>query len=201
MTRPQTCSRCGEEVRYGVRGGIKGWLHRDPEVDHMPLFGGPLWTPELQARLEASLAEMAARGSSDKKKKQESEEPAEEKQKWDEVPEPCVTAQPVGPDDFPARSGIRQIYNLVEKTAGWEVVNFTLAIGPYVGARGEVLSISDSVKMVMRGPGVDSGVRVAVASWRDGAFDSAYTGILKGNTVHTQPANSNALKAWIKETP
>jgi hypothetical protein len=201
VTRPQTCSRCGEEVRYGRRDGILGWLHRDPAVDHMPLFGGPLWSPDLQVRLEASLAEMAARGSTDKKKKQESEEPAEEKQKWDEVPEPYVTAQPVRPEDFPPRSGIRQIYSLVEKTDGWEVVNFTLAIGPYVGARGEVLSISDSVKMVMRGPGVDSGTRVAVASWRDGEFDSAYTGILKGKVVWTEPANSTALKAWIKEIP
>jgi hypothetical protein len=201
MTRPQTCSRCGQEVRYGVRGGIKGWLHRDPDVDHMPLFGGPLWSPELQARLEASLAEMAARGKADKKKDSGPAEEEDQPDKWAEVPEPYVTAQPVGPGDFPPRSGIRQIYNLVEKTKGWEVANFTLAIGPYVGARGQVLSISDSVKMVMRGPGVDSGVRVAVASWRDGSFDSAYIGILKGNTVHTQPANSNALKAWIKEIP
>lgn len=198
MTRPQTCRRCGEEVRYGYRGGVRGWLHRT-DVDHAPLFGTG-WTPELQAKIDASLAEMAARGKADKKTEVVVEEQPEP-DVWAEVPEPYVTAQPVGPDDFPPRSGIRQIYNLAEKTDGWEVVNFTLAIGPYVGARGQVLSISDSVKMVMRGPEVDNGRRVAVASWRDGAFDFAYTGILKGGVVYTDAANSTALKAWIKETP
>lgn len=199
MTRPQTCSKCGQEVRYGQRGDVKGWLHRDPDADHMPLFGGPLWTPELQEKIEASLAEMASRGKADKKADAVEEPDAPDV--WAEVPEPYVTAQPVGPDDFPPRSGIRQIYNLAEKTDGWEVANFTLAIGPYVGARGQVLSISDSVKMVMRGPGVDNGRRVAVASWRDGAFDFAYTGILRGGVVYTDAANSATLKAWIKETP
>jgi hypothetical protein len=205
MTRPQTCSRCGQEVRYGRRDDVTGWLHRDPDADHMPLFGGPLWTPELQEKIESSLAEMAARGKSDKKK--DAPEPEDEPDVWAEVPEPYVTAKPVTPDDFTANSGIRQIYNLATgqnkkaKVTGWEVVSLTLAIGPYVGARGQVLSISDSVKMVLGGPEVDNGRRVAVASWRDGAFDFAYIGILKGRTVTTQPANSNALKAWIKEIP
>lgn len=197
--RSETCSRCGEEVRYGRRdGSMTGWLHRDPNVDHFPVFG-EAWTPELQARMDVAVAEMAARGKTDKKKADSEAEDDEAPDVWAEVPEPFVTAQPVGPDDFPPRSGIRQIYNLVDKTDGWEVAGFTLAIGPYVGARGQVLSISDSVKMVMGGPEVDSGRRVAVASWRDGAFDFAYTGILKGSTVTTQPANSATLKAWIKE--
>lgn len=198
MTTPQTCSRCGEEVRYGKREGITGWLHREG-VDHLPLFGA-LWTAEDQSRVEASLSEMAARGKVDKAKA-EAEAAEQEKETWDEVPEPFVTAQPVGPEDFPPRSGIRQIHRLATKTDGWEVANFTLAIGPYVGASGQVLSISDSVKMVLRGPEVDNGRRVAVASWRDGAFDFAYTGILRDGIVHTEPANSTALKAWIKETP
>lgn len=199
MTAPQTCSRCGEEVRYGKRDGITGWLHRE-DVDHLPLFGA-LWTAEDQARVEASLSEMASRGKADKRT--EVAEPVDDEAPdvWAEVPKPFVTAQPVGPEDFPPRSGIRQIHSLASKTDGWEVANFTLAIGPYVGARGQVLSISDSVKMVLRGPGVDNGRRVAVASWRDGAFDFAYTGILRDGIVYTEPANSTALKAWIKETP
>lgn len=196
----ETCSRCGEEVRYGVRDGVKGWLHRDPGVDHAAAFG-VLWTPELQVRLDAAQAEMASRGKADKKKADSEAEEDEAPDVWAEVPEPFVTAQPVGPEDFPPRSGIRQIHSLATKTAGWDVVGFTLAIGPYMGSRGQVLSISDSVKMVMRGPTVDSGVRVAVASWRDGAFDFAYTGILKDGVVTTEPTNSNGLKAWIKETP
>lgn len=210
--KTETCSKCGAEVRYGVRGGIRGWLHRDPDVDHLPLFG-KLWTPEDQVSLDAAVLEMAARGKSDKKKADSGAEEDQAPDAWTEVPEPFVTAQPVGPDDFPARSGIRQIHSLVTKTDGWEVASFTLAIGPYVGGRGQVLSISDSVKMVMGGPTiehgyadplegwVDSGRRVAVASWRDGAFDFAYTGILKDGVVTTEPANSMALKAWIKETP
>jgi len=180
-------------VRYGKRGDITGWLHRDPDVDHLPLFG-ELWTPEKQ---QAAMDAIATRLA--EKKGAKAADDDDEVEHWDEVPEPYVTAQPVGPEDFPPRSGIRQIHNLATKTPGWDVVDFTLAIGPYVGGRGQVLSISDSVKMVLGGPEVDSGRRVAVASWRDGAFDFAYTGILKGSTVYTEPANSNALKAWIKE--
>ena len=48
MTRPQTCSRCGEEVRYGQRGGVTGWLHRE-DKDHLPGFGR-LWTPQDSER-------------------------------------------------------------------------------------------------------------------------------------------------------
>lgn len=47
MPRPQTCSRCGEEVRYGTREGVTGWLHRG-EVDHLPIFG-QIFTPEMAA--------------------------------------------------------------------------------------------------------------------------------------------------------
>lgn len=205
MTRPLTCRKCNEEVRYGVRSGVTGWFHRESK-DHEPAFGS-YWTPEMQAKLDAGLADMKARGKADKKSDAPPVDDDDGPDEWAEVPEPYVTAQPVYVEDFTPQSGIRQIYNLAmglnkkSPVTWWEVAGLTLAIGPYVGARGQVLSISDSVKMVLRGPEVDNGRRVAVASWRDGSFDFAYTGILKDGIVTTEPANSNALKAWIKEPP
>lgn len=203
MTRPQTCAKCGQEVRYGKREGITGWLHRE-ETDHLPLFGGPLHTPERQAVIEASLAEMAARAKPDKKK--DAPEPEEEPEVWDEIPEPERRAYPITVADLPPRSGMLQIANLIlgknkDKVKDWELVNITRSKGPYVGARGQVLSISESTLIRARGPMVDNGRRVAVASWRDGEFDFAYTGILKDRVVTTQPANSMGLKAWIKDSP
>lgn len=204
VTRPLICRKCDEEVRYGRRADVTGWFHRE-DKDHEPAFGS-YWTPEMQAKLDAGLLALRERGKADKKKEAEPVDDEDGPDKWAEVPEPYVTAQPLTAADLAPRSGMLKIYNLAtgrnkDKVQGWEVVGLTLAIGPYVGARGQVLSISDSIKMVFRGPGVDNGRRVAVASWRDGAFDFAYTGILKGGTVYTQPANSNALKAWIKEPP
>lgn len=38
MTRPETCSRCGEEVRRGWRHGREAYWHR-LDVDHEPVFG------------------------------------------------------------------------------------------------------------------------------------------------------------------
>jgi len=209
MTRPQTCGRCGLEVRFGVRpsplrnpadDSKPYWMHRDPadDADHTVIFGEP-WTPELQEQIDAALAEMAARGKADDtKKRQEEEEEAEEPDVWDSVPAPEVPAHDVAITDFPPRSGIRQIYNLVGRTAGWEVRSLTASRGPFVGARGTVLSISDAVLMRMSGPVVDEGHQVAVAFWRDGDFKFAWLGHIRAGTVHTQPANSNGLKAFIK---
>lgn len=207
MSRPETCGRCGQEVRFGVRPSparppadrdASYWMHRDvaDDLDHEVAFG-KTWTPELQATLDASLAAMAARGSADTRKKQEQEDVAA-KDEWAEVPAPELYSRPADVNDFPPRSGIRTMFNLIGKAQGWEVRRFTIARGPYVGARGQVLSISDSVVMGMRGPTLDTGHQVAVASWRDGSFDFAYTGILRGNTVSTTPANAKALKAFIR---
>ena len=203
MTAPQTCARCGQEVRYGVRAGIKGWLHRE-DVDHLPLFG-QLWTAEDQARVEASLVEMAARGKADKAKA-EAEAAEQERETWDEVPEPEIRCTDIDPDSFPARAGIRQICNLIKRTESWELKRVTYARGPYVGARGQVLSISDHHKISALGPivpgdGLDAGQRFVVASWRDMKFDAGYTGLIRGQTVYPHPANSDAMKAWIKEPP
>jgi len=115
-------------------------------------------------------------------------------------PEPEVLATPVEPKDDRVPGGVRTITNLLAKTDGWELVNLTYARGPYVGAKGEVLSISDSIVLRARGPEVDGRLRYAVGSWRDGKFDSAYILTRKPGTerYESRPANASELKAWIK---
>lgn len=171
MAAVEVCSRCGQEVRWGWRHGREMYWHRE-DVDHQPVFGQRLAPPppeDLEEERDLT------------------------------IPPPEVSAHPVGPDDFPPRSGIRQIYNLIGKTPGWEVVRFTAARGPYVGSKGEVLSISDSVVLTARGPVLlDGSRRVAVASWRDGAFDFAHLGVAKNGRIEITPGNSAAMKDWIK---
>ena len=131
-----------------------------------------------------------------------------------------VWCHPVAPDDPLVPQGARLLAELVSGVTrvtpkgksskspkhppmapGWELRRLTHARGPYVGANGECLSISDTIVLGARQTGLDDGYRIAVASWRDGAFDFAWTGVVKGNVAHTDRANSNALKAWIKDTP
>lgn len=200
MSRPQTCSKCGEEVRYGVRGGVRGWLHRD-EKDHLALFG-TLWTPEDQARVEASLAEMASRGKADKKTETlPSDDDDDGSDVWDTIPEPEVRCTPVPIEDLRPRSGILQMVNLIVKTDGWDLKAITRARGPWVGARGQVLSISDHHKVSALGPKVDNGQRFVVACWRDMKFESGYVGLIREGKVYPETLNSNDIKKFIKEPP
>jgi len=226
---------CGQETRYGKRGGVLGYHHRE-DVDHAPIFG-QRFTEEMAARVEAQRDEPRFRLPSAAMKHcvtYQALTPLEEyttrrndilkdtdatrrKRRIAELdgvdvdyiappPEPEIACHPIEVSDLKPRSGILQMANLIlgknkDKVQGWELRRLTHSRGPYVGSSGEVLSISDSIVMGARGPEVDSGVRVAVASWRDGEFDFGYTGILKDGVVTTQPANSNALKAWIKDIP
>lgn len=110
-----------------------------------------------------------------------------------EVPQHNVTAE-----DFPPRSGIRQVINLVRKQ-GWDLRRLTQSRGPYIGAKGDVLSISEVTVLAAVGPArLDGGVPVAVGSWRDGSFDFAYIGeIVKGNLSPTK-VDATTMKNWIK---
>lgn len=204
------CAVCQEEVRWGARDGILGYLHRET-VDHVPIFGRR-WTAEDAARSDAELDRERTRTKDDGTEETYTARryslKGEAAKAYDasnmletEIPEPEVAQHDVAPDSFPPRSGIRQIINLIIKTDGWTLVNITASRGPYLGSSGEVLSISDAVVVRAHGPMVDNGQKMAVASWRDGAFDFAYTGILKDGVVTTTAANSMALKAWIKENP
>jgi hypothetical protein len=180
MPKPETCSRCGQEVRYGRRGDFTGWLHRE-EVDHVAVFGR-IMTPEMEekVRLHREAVESAV-------------DP-------DEGPLPPVEiyAHDVDPEDFAPRSGIRQIINLIPKQ-GWELLSVRHARGPYVGSKGQSLGISDSHVVKARGPArLDGGVPVAVASWRDSKFDFAYIGTIEKGHLEPRKVDSTSMKNWIK---
>lgn len=235
MSQPTICARCGEEVRYGYRDGVRGWLHRDA-ADHLPGFGR-LWTPEDSARQEAELDRLRVRPVGEEGEDVQKIDfyttrrvglKGEAAKAYDALHEPEAKAlppvevrcHPVEPGDPLVPSGARQIAELVSGVTrmtpagkssksrkhppmapGWELRRLTHARGPYVGSSGEALSVSDTIVLGARGPEVDGRRRIAVASWRDGAFDFAYTGIVAGAVATTTAANSNALKAWIKDTP
>jgi hypothetical protein len=168
------CQRCGEEVRFGWRHGLPGWWHRE-DVDHEADPVVPeARTYDLDEDGEPIIIVPP--------------------------PEPEVACHDVSIDDFPPRSGIRQICNLVKKTPGWELRRLTASRGAYLGAKGQVLSTSDSVVLGARGPArLDGSVPIAVASWRDGAFDFAHIGaITDSHQVPMTKVSSTDMKGWIK---
>lgn len=167
------CALCGEEVRFGWRHGRPGWWHRE-DVDHEADPVVPeARTYELDEDGQPVIIEP--------------------------LPTPEVECHPVEVDSFPPRSGIRQICSLVIKQ-GWELRRLTHSRGGYLGAKGQVLSVSDSVVLGARGPArIDGGVPIAVASWRDGSFDFAHVGLITGGSrVPMTKVNSSTLKGWIK---
>jgi hypothetical protein len=123
------------------------------------------------------------------------------------IPEPEVIADPVippieiachavEPKDEIVPGGVRTITNLLAKR-GWELRRLTHARGPYIGAKGEALSISDTIVLGAVGPrSLDGKVLRAVASWRDGKFDFAYA--LGGDSM--TKVNATELRNFIKGT-
>lgn len=176
------CSRCGEEIRFGVRDAQRGWHHRE-SVDHFPRHGhSQPWVP--------AVVDAAPAGDP----KDDEEAPV------GEIPPVEVWCHPIEPDAFEPRSGIKQVINLVEKTAGWERYRLTHARGPYTGAKGQCLSVSDTVVLGARNVLLDGSVRVAVASWRDGKFDFAFVGLIQGGRLTPHKVDATTLKNWIKGT-
>lgn len=193
--RVSVCSRCGGETRFGLRDGAEAWWHRGT-VDHCPCHGHNV---------------LPVRGTSTPK--MEDEEVVEGMQ----AAQVEVRAHDVDPGEFPGTSGIRQLVNLVTGEArvapsgkpsrskghppaapGWELVNLQHARGPYRGARGEVLSVSDSHVLRARARRVDGTVDVAVASYRDLKFDFAYVGTIRDGSLAVRQVGSDDLKKWIK---
>lgn len=202
----ETCSTCGQEIRFGVRNPTPQWpgprwLHRDPadDADHIPTHGTLIGT-EGWAAIEANKNAMVAERKGKKDSKAADEEEDNEPVIVD-LPEPEIRATPIPVTDLPPRSGIRQVANLIEKTDGWTLRTLTRSRGPYVGARGQVLSISDMILIRASGEEVD-GVRgnrrFVVASWRDGKFDFAYVGTIAHGVAIPRAANATELKAWIR---
>lgn len=207
------CGRCGEEIRHGVREGITDWWHREA-VDHHAILGRAATTEDL-AELERQYTQVVRTyedGSTyttaehdiardkdvDRRRRRQAELRGEPLQTEVFVPPVETACHPVDVDSFAPRSGIRQVVNLVARS-GWELRRLTHARGPYIGAGGEVLSISDSVVLGATGPDrLDGTTPVAVASWRDGKFDFAYTGIIKDGRLSTTKADATTMKGWIK---
>jgi hypothetical protein len=181
------CSRCGEEVRFGFRDGVKGWHHRE-SVDHIARHGHSV--PYIAADAPVVIEEAPLRDGDD----DEPVDPALQ----DAVVE--VWSHPVDPDSFAPRSGIKQVINLIEKTDGWERRRLTHARGPYKGAKGQVLSISDTIVLGARCDLLDGSARIAVASWRDGKFDFAFIGIIKDGRLAPDKVDATTMKNWIKGT-
>ena len=209
---PVQCSVCGQEVRSGHRDGEHGWWHRGP-VDHMTILGhratyadlealrheyedvvrhGPEGEPYRTAEVDIAKAKDVARRRARLAAIYGAEEEAP-------LPEPEVPLHDVEVYDLPPRSGMRQVANLVLKTDGWDLVSLASSTGPYLGSDGSVLSISERLVLKARGPKLDSGTAIAVASWRDGKFDTAYAGRLVGDRVQVDSVNATDLKSWIKE--
>lgn len=216
------CSTCGEEVRYGVRGNSPPrWLHRE-EKDHKPTFGR-LFTEADKAEVERQIhltryledgtpyttAEFDRKRMSKKKRDALDAEEADPEEEGHDELEPIEVHRtdmphkgvlsvetPTGPREVPVPGGVRTIINLAEKI-GWEVTRLTYARGPYLGASGKSLGVSDSVVLHVRGVTLDGRQLHGVGSWRDGKSDTAYQ--IENKTITKTGAND--LKAWMKENP
>lgn len=111
-----------------------------------------------------------------------------------ELPEPEVGATPVDHKDERVPGGVRTVTNLLAKQ-DWSLRKLTYARGPRVGAKGGVLSISDTILL----KAVD-GSKFCVALWVDGKFDFGYVGEVKEGLIVPHPVNATELKNWIKGT-
>lgn len=203
MPAPLTCAFCGEEVRWGWRHGRLAWLHRE-DVDHDVKFGNYLkpgeWD-EITARLAEGLKFRTKRTNDGQEEAREETSHELEPIEVRSVPMPHKGRMFVGCSDGSVAvatvpGGTRTLLNLAAKQ-GWEVLRLTYSRGPYLGALGGSLGVSDSVLCILGGPVVDGGRLWAVASWRDGEADWAMQ-ITKG---HSTLVGMKALTTWIKEAP
>lgn len=145
MPKPETCARCGQEVRFGVRDGVETWWHRE-HVDHNPIFGNATVPPKP---------------------------PVEEAPPDNTIiPPPEVTSTPIDLGDPRLPNGAKDRIKQARKE-GW-TATATYSRGPRTHSlHGTVLGISDYVQVKFR-PLVDRDCPAAVASWQDGKFQFAY---------------------------
>jgi hypothetical protein len=207
------CGRCGEEVRKGWRDGVEAWWHRD-HVDHVAVLGRP-FTAADKAEVERQLDLPRVRTNKDGEEEHYTarelqvkamnkaardrllEEGLDEEEiaaiQQVEIPEPEVRKTPIERADERCPQGARNLMNAASK-AEWEVRRLTYSRGPWLGAKGNVLSISD---MVVCGV-VDSDRRYGVASWRDGKVVSAWYGEREGDRVPMALTTITDLKKRMK---
>lgn len=215
MATSETCSVCGQEVRYGYWQDRKAYFHREP-ADHEPIFGRR-FTAEEQAEVERQMdlprtrvvtrtikgekvqveETYTARQAMTAKAKREAEETPDEDAEPEgimtEVPEPEVRKTAIERDDERCPQGARNLLNAAAR-AGWEVRRLTYARGPWIGAKGQVLSISDTVVCGV----VDGDQRYAVASWRDGKVASAWYGERQDAQVNMNLTTITEIKNTMK---
>jgi hypothetical protein len=115
---------------------------------------------------------------------------------------PCPTKgvltveTPSGPRPVAVPGGARTVI-LAAEQAGWEILKFTYARGPYLGAKGGSLGVADTHRLLLRGPSVDGEPRLAVAWWRNAKSDAVWR--IENNTM--TPIGAKALISWMKESP
>jgi hypothetical protein len=205
------CAVCGEEVRWGWRPGPTsptppaGFMMHREEKDHQPILGQRL-TAEMVADIERQLDEPRldadgnvyttraydqARWDKKRPKHEEDEEVVEVV-----LPEPEVWSTPIVKGDPRMPGGAATILNLMAKNAWSGTVSYSR--GPRTHKTyGTLLSVADYAVLRAR---VDEGDRRAVAFWVDGKFDHSWTATadLEARKYHTNRADFNALKSWIR---
>lgn len=181
MAASETCSVCGEGVRWGWRNGREAYWHR-LEVDHHPKFGALIYRPWDRPEDKVVVEKVV--------------EPVEV---W------CMPTDITGKRIFVGFTdgppAINQIpggaKTIVKMAKGWTVKRATYARGPYLGANGDSLGVSDTFALIVEG-WVDGSLRQAVASWRDGKFDWSWT--IVDHRLHER-ANSKSLRSFVKGEP
>lgn len=207
------CGRCGEEVRKGWRNGVEAWWHRD-DVDHVAVLGRPFTAAdkaEVERQLDLPRVRLDKDGNEEVYTARELQVKAMNKAARDrlaeqglddeeidalqqvEIPEPEVRKTPIERADERCPQGARNLMNAAAK-AGWEVRRLTYSRGPWLGSKGNVLSISDLVACGV----VDSDRRYGVASWRDGKVVSAWYGEREGDRVPMALTTITDLKKRMK---
>lgn len=234
MAASETCSVCGEEVRWGWRHGREAYWHRS-DVDHAPIFGQQV-TPEMFAEIERQMdlprereipcdppfpliyrietytareydEERFMRNKKYREAREAQADPDDEEEGHElepievySTPMPhkgsLLVETPYGTREVKVPGGVRTILNLAAKQ-GWEVTRLTYSRGPYVGASGKSLGVSDLIVLHVRGPVVDGDRLTGVASWRDGKSDSVW--LVEKKTL--TKIGAKALIARMKEAP
>lgn len=220
----ETCSRCGQRVLWGYRDGIgPRWLHRE-NVDHEPMFG-QVHTTEMAAAIEAALDEPRHRAKTgtapgrfwpgigepeltvytarehdlakmSKAKRDQVAADSEDDEEESELEPVEVFAEDVDRKDPRVPQGVRNVLKKVD-AAEWRVLSLRYSRGPYLGAKGGSLGVSDFVVLKVRG-GLDSDPMAGVASWRNGKSHTVW--LLRGRR-NPEPTTITALKICIEENP
>jgi hypothetical protein len=218
MAASETCAVCGQEVRWGHRDGVTGYLHRDA-VDHHVKFGRLVAHAELQAELDRELDrervledgtvyttrgwQIAKMAKAARLAAEEAGRDPDEDAELHAIPPPEIYALPIEIDDPRLPGGCKSKLKLARKH-GWEAW-VTHSRGPRVhGTTQALIEMSDVFVLRMRLDGTD---RAAVASWwvKNGKpeFEVCYLVTIDYDTgkLRTERANSDGLKAWINPPP